>query len=146
MRAEGWELRMAEALQPWRSNLYDFARASCLHFAREMIMAVRGPAEPGQPPAEPLEALGVTLEDVTQPIGAARLLARFEHSPIAIITAVLGPPVPRLTARRGDLAAVPGEDGPSIGLVDGDTIHVVCHDQGMTFRPLADAICVWSVE
>ena len=43
MRAEGWELRMAEALEPWRTNLYDFARASCLHFARDMIMAVRGP-------------------------------------------------------------------------------------------------------
>ncbi len=145
MRAQGWEERMAAVIAEWRDNRYDFARASCLHFARAVIMAVRGPAADGLPPDEPLDCLGVTLDEVTMPIGAARLLARHDHDPAAIITAVLGAPVPVLTAGRGDLAAVDGVDGLSIGVVDGELIHVVCHDEGMTYRLLSDARCAWSV-
>ncbi len=153
MREPGWELRLASVLEGWRGNVYDLATANCLLFARDVIMAVRGRPAADQPVADPLWQLGTTLEAVTTPMGAARLLAQHQHDPAAIINAVLGAPVPVLTAGRGDLAAVaaasadgkPIGEGVSIGVVDGSLIHVICHDFGMTYRPLGDALAAWGV-
>ena len=59
---------------------------------------------------------------------------------------MLGTPRPKLLARRGDLASVATEHGDvSIGVVDSDLIHLVCHDRGMTTRPLANAVLTWAV-
>jgi hypothetical protein len=136
-RHSEWELRLPGVIETWAANQYDFGTANCLLFARDVIMAVQG--------GEPLEALGVTLADVHSHRGAARLLAKY-GSAEAIITAVLGDPVARLQARRGDLASVATEHGEvSIGVVDGDVVHLICHDFGMTTRPLADAQLTWQV-
>lgn len=135
-RLPGWEERIAAVVEGWSTRGYDFATANCLLFARDIIIAVRG--------GEPLDALGVTIDEVRTPFGAARLLAKYK-TPDAIITAVLGSPVATLSARRGDLAAVPGVNDTSIGLVDGGVLQLLSHDGGITWRPLRDATHVWSV-
>lgn len=136
-RHPDWELRLPAVIEAWSTNQYDFGTANCLLFARDAIVAVQG--------GEPLDALGVTLAEVHSHRGAARLLAKY-GSAESIMTAVLGDPVARLQARRGDLASVTTEHGDvSIGVVDGDVVHLICHDFGMTSRPLAEAQLTWRV-
>lgn len=141
-RLPGWEDALQAVLLRWQDSTYQMHRTSCLHFAREIIISVLG--------GEPLDALGVRLADVTTPLGAARLLHRFGDA-AAVITAVLGAPVPPLLARRGDLAAVfeteaeAGHGDYSIGVVDGVLIHLTAHDHGLTVRPLPEARHVWRV-
>jgi len=141
-RLPEWEAALQTTMQRWQASEYQMHRTSCLHFAREIIMASIG--------GEPLDALGVSVADVTTPIGAARLLHKFGDA-AAIITAVLGDPVPPLLARRGDLAAVFEDDAEasrgdwSIGVVEGSLIYLTAHDYGLTVRPLTDARHAWRV-
>lgn len=140
-RLPGWESAVADLLDRWQSSVYEVHRSSCLHFAREAISAVLG--------IEPLERIGVTLAEVTTPLGAARLLHRYAGDAAAVITAVCGEPVPPLLARRGDLAAVPldddGHGGWSIGVVDGSQVLLTAHDAGLASRPLSHARHAWRV-
>ena len=141
-RLPGWEDALPALLARWQASTYAMHSSSCLHFAREIIIALIG--------GEPLESLGVRLAEVTTPLGAARLLHRYGDA-AAIITAVLGDPLPPLLARRGDLAAVfepdaeAGRGDYSIGVVDGALIHLTAHDHGLTVRPLSEARHVWRV-
>lgn len=141
-RLPGWEDALQAVLTRWQASTYAMHSSSCLHFAREIIISLIG--------GEPLDALGVRLADVTTPLGAARLLHRYGDA-AAIITAVLGDPLPPLLARRGDLAAVLEPDAEagrgdwSIGVVDGVLIHLTAHDHGLTVRPLQEARHVWRV-
>lgn len=142
-RQPDWEAALAALALRWQHSAYEAHRTSCLHFARDAILAITG--------IEPLARLGLTIDDVTTPIGAARLLHRFGGDAAAIITAVCGAPVPPLLARRGDLAAVPVEadaaahGGWSIGLVDGGRILLTAHDAGLTTRPVTEAHHAWRV-
>lgn len=141
-RAAAWEQQLPELLTRWSASEYSMHRASCLHFARDVIVTLCG--------GEPLDALAVTLAEVTSPLGAARLLHRYGTAD-AIITAVLGAPIAPLHARRGDLAAVPvegalaGHGDWSIGVVDGTLIHLTAHDGGLAVLPLTDARHCWRV-
>ncbi len=141
-RLTGWEEALPAILTEWQASEYAMHRTSCLHFAREIIMAVCG--------GEPLDLLNTTLPEVTTAIGAARLLHHYGDA-VAIITAVCGSPVPPLLARRGDLAAVLADDAGdghgdwSIGVVDGALIHLTAHDHGLTSRPISEARHAWRV-
>lgn len=141
-RLPGWEEALPALFAAWQNSQYAMHATSCLHFARAAIVAVCG--------GEPLEALGVTLDDVTTPLGAARLLHKHGDA-VAIITAVLGEPIAPLHARRGDLAAVrvdeaeAGHGDWSIGVVDGVLIHLTAHDHGLTVRQLTEARHCWRV-
>lgn len=141
-RRADWEQQLPAVLADWHGSEYSMHERSCLHFARAVIVGLVG--------GEPLDALGVTLREVSTPLGAARLLHRYGTAD-AIITAVLGAPIAVLHARRGDLAAValedaePGHGDWSIGVVDGALIHLTAHDRGLTVRPLTDARHAWRV-
>lgn len=49
-------------------------------------------------------------------------------------------------AKRGDVALVPGGDGPALGIVDLSGTRIVVHgEKGISFVYLKDAIRIWGI-
>lgn len=47
--------------------------------------------------------------------------------------------------RPGDIACLPGHDGPSLGIVQGEAVYVLRPDAGMGLAPLSDVLRGWRV-
>jgi hypothetical protein len=63
-----------------------------------------------------------------------------------LVSAQLGASVPRNLARRGDVASVDLDTGPSIGICIGERVVISAIPSGVDYRPLSDVRCAWRVE
>lgn len=77
--------------------------------------------------------------------GGYRILRRAGHADhVALIAAHL-PEAPRLAARAGDIAVVPGEDGDAVGVVQGEAVYVLGRDGRIALVPMAPVLRLFRV-
>ncbi|QYK42872.1 MAG: hypothetical protein KF887_07150 [Paracoccaceae bacterium] len=135
---------IARRLPDWRSRLgtyvagaaatrYRPGRHDCALFAAGAVAAMTG-----SDPAAPWRGRYTTLR------GGFRVLRRAGYRDhLALVTATLAPCPPSF-ARAGDLAAVPGEAGLALGVVQGERIYVL-RETGLATVDLLQAVAAWRV-
>lgn len=132
-RNEGWERRLADAIEAARARPFAWGVHDCATWAADVRRAITGD-----------DLADAWRGRYRTAAGAARLLRRLGFgSLIEAATARLGPPLPSvLMARRGDVLADPG--ARALGVCVGAWGLFLTPD-GLTERPLADCAMAWSV-
>ncbi len=96
MRRPDWPERLDALLCRWRRMPFRWGEQDCVHFARDVLAAVR---------VEDWQALDLPV--YASAAGAARRLRKLGFSSLPEgVTALLGAPVPLALAQRGDLVAL----------------------------------------
>lgn len=131
-RTEGWELRLAEAIEAARGQAFAWGVHDCATFAFDVRRAMTG-----QDAAAAWRGRYSTL------IGAHRQLRRMGSATFAeAATAILGPPKPLALASRGDIVLSVGD--PAFGVCLGATcVFLLPH--GLVAMPLSSAAMAWGV-
>ncbi len=135
-RAEGLARLRAylETAAAWR---FDPVTAHCAHFILGAIEAMTG--ERAQ---DVLSRLGIELPE--NAIGVARVLR--EHNGMrGIAESYFGAParVDVLNARHGDIAVLEGDEGETLGIVEGGGVLCVSGTTGLTRTALDEASGFW---
>lgn len=135
----GWEQRLRRYLATASHWRFDLVRANCAHFSVGVIEALTA-----VPASDVIAASGATLPETD--IGVRRVLAE-RGGMRGLATAVFGQ-APRedvLTARFGDVAVLDGNDGETLGVVEGGGVLCVADDVGLVRVSLSEAKGYWSV-
>lgn len=135
-RLEGWERRLGDVIEAARAKSFGWGAHDCAKFAAECVAAMTGEDLYArfrglyQNQAEALSCLGPYGGSVR---GVAQYFFGHGHSNPG-------------HARRGDLALVPTETGPALGIVSLCGRHVcAAGPAGLSFYPLKTALRFWAV-
>lgn len=139
MRHPDWLPRLHVYLDGARAWQFDPVRANCGIFTLGVIEAVTCKA-----PAAVLEQLGLEMPD--SEIGVARVLADFDGMR-GLAEAYFGEParLDILNAQRGDIAILKGDDGDTLGVVEGAGVVCISSAHGIGRFPLTEAQGFWSL-
>lgn len=138
MRHPDWLPRLHAYLDGARAWQFDQVRANCAIFAMGAIEAVTGEGQ-----AAVLERLGLEMPE--SEVGVARVLARF-NGVRGLAEAYFGQPARQdlLNAQRGDIAILDGDDGDTMGVVEGAGVICISSAHGIARFALTDAKGFWS--
>lgn len=132
-RRSGWRGHLTAYLVAAVATPFRPGRHDCALFAAGAVAAMTG-----SDPAAPWRGRYTTLR------GGLRVLRRAGYRDhLALVTATLAPCPPSF-ARAGDLAAVPGEAGLALGVVQGERIYVL-RETGLATVDLLQAVAAWRV-
>lgn len=133
MRAEGWEVRLAEAVEAARHRPFEWGVHDCATWAADVRRALTGEDMAAEWRGRYRTALG-----------AQRLIRRLGHSTLAeAVAAKLGAPLPTVRlAQRGDVLLDP--EGAAVGICGG-RIGMFLSADGLTDYPLRSCSKAWRV-
>lgn len=132
IRPDGWELRLAEAIEAARVRAFAWGAHDCATFAFDVRRAMTGQ-----------DAAAAWRGRYRTPLGAQRQLRRMGHATFAqAATAILGPVKPAPLASRGDIVLSTGD--PAFGVCLGATcVFLLPH--GLVALPLSSVAMAWGV-
>lgn len=134
MRRPDWPERLDVMLSTWRHRPFRWGQSDCVHFARDVLSAVRCE-----------EWAVIEWPPYTTWREAYCLLSDYGFVDLsAAVTAVLGEPVSPTHAQRGDLIALPTSFGAALGVCLGATVASVGR-HGLVLCPLNLTIQCWRV-
>jgi hypothetical protein len=129
MKPEGWEVRLAQAIEAARQRPFVWGQHDCATWAFDVREALTGAPRP---------AWSYTTE-----AGGRRWMKRQGwNSFTEAATAILGEPVAPLMAQRGDIVLV--DDPEAFGVCVGAQAAVVA-PVGLSFVPLRSCRMAWRV-
>jgi hypothetical protein len=130
MRLQGWETRLAQAVEAARQRPFAWGQHDCATWAFDVRQALTGTPRP---------AWSYTTE-----AGGKRWMKRQGWNSFAeAATAILGEPVAPLTAQRGDIVLV--DDPEAFGVCLGGMVAAVSPVAGLSFVPLRACRMAWRV-
>lgn len=133
-RREDWPLRLHRFIAQRRDWPFEWGRTDCALFASDWIWEATG--------VDPAEAF---RGKYTTAAGAARALKRYGAGDLeGTATMMLGGPIPRLKARRGDIVSVETGGQVALGVCLGGEVACVS-PEGMVTIPLRQARRAWRV-
>lgn len=137
VRMPDWPERLDVYLATNRGRPFAWGNHDCLLFAAGWVRVATG-ADPVPGVAGAYNSPEAALRTLWQHCGTVDL--------VAAVTVALGEPLgsPHL-AQRGDVAAVPTPDGPSLGVVIGATVACVARPVGLAFVPLDRVLKAWRI-
>lgn len=130
-RPEGWELRLAAAIEAGRGRAWAWGAHDCCTFARDCVAAMTAAATP--------------WDDMFVYATEAEAAALLADGGLAALLDAHAVRVPPRMARRGDLAAIPSDAGPAgmtLGVVEGAWVWCAA-PRGVARVPLAAAAIAW---
>jgi hypothetical protein len=134
MKHPNWPTLLATFLKQRQQQAFCWGKNDCCLFAADAIQVTTG-----------VDHAREFRGRYTTAIGAKRALMRYGKGEIKpTFSEKFGPPVNRLTAKRGDIALVNVDGEDIVGVVFG-TIYVVS-EQGLLQLPLSDALCIWGID
>lgn len=113
-RLPDWQARLVTYLHAARLRPFAYGRHDCSLFAADCVSAMTG-----QDMAVPWRGRYTTLR------GGIRVLRRAGYRDHVALTASLFPEIPPLSAQPGDLAVVPTDEGPALGVVQGEAVYLL---------------------
>lgn len=136
-RFEDWPLRLSVFLRAREIMGFEWGVNDCALFAADWVLECTG-----------VDPAAWYRGRYNTEIGAGRALieAGFSGGLADAVTAVLGPGSDKvLMAQRGDVAIMPNDGSPALGVVTGATVALLCIDGGIVHKPLRSAIKFWKV-
>lgn len=130
-RLPDWQPRLAAFLEDAGRLPFAEGRHDCALFAAGAVAAMTG-----EDPAAGWRGRYRTTR------GGLRVLRAAGHRDHLALAAALFEGIPPAFARMGDLAAVPGQGGPALGVVQGEGVFVLT-PAGMGLVPLTAATAAW---
>ncbi len=129
-----WPELLATFIWDRAGTPFAYGRADCGMLAADWIRTATG--------ADPAADLRGRYRSVA---GSVAIVRRVGHASLTdLVTARLGPPVPPLLARRGDIVELPGDSGPALGICTGADAVAMGQD-GLVTVPMANAVRAWRV-
>ena len=113
-RLPDWQARLVAYLHAARLRPFAYGRHDCSLFAADCVAAMTG-----HDMAAPWRGRYTTLR------GGIRVLRRAGFIDHIALTASLFPEIPPLSAQPGDLAVVPTDEGPALGVVQGEAVYLL---------------------
>lgn len=137
MRAHGWSQRLRVWLESAREWRFDAVQAHCAHFILGALAALTSESQ-----ADILLRLGVELPDTEA--GVKRVLVE-RGGMRGLAESYFGCPARTdiLNAREGDIAVLEGDDGETLGLVEGGGVLCVQATAGLARFPLSACTGCW---
>jgi hypothetical protein len=133
-RTPGWQGRLSRYLGACAHRAFEPGQHDCALFAAGAVEAMTG-----VDPAERWRGRYTTLR------GGARVLRRDGYADhIAATAALLRSRAAGERAKPGDLAVVPSDDGPALGVVQGTQVYVL-GPSGLHLVPISAADTVFEV-
>lgn len=114
MRVPDWRDRLVAYLHSARQRPFEFGQHDCSLFAADCVAAMTG-----QDMAAKWRGRYATMK------GGLRVLRKAGFADHIALAAAHFPEVPPLLAQPGDLAVVPTDDGPALGVVQGEAVYVL---------------------
>lgn len=114
MRHPDWQARLVAYLHEARLRPFAFGQHDCSLFAADCVAAMTGADM-----AAEWRGRYATMR------GGLRLLRRAGFDDHIALAAHHFPEISKMLAQPGDLAVVPTEDGPALGVVQGEAIYVL---------------------
>lgn len=135
-RIQNWPRALDQALAEAADLEFEWGTVDCVQWTAEIIEVLTG--------TNPILEHRGTYDSE---FAAKRILAQFGGSLTAGWTAILGDPIPPLTAQRGDLCVVVDEmDQQCCGVVDMTGERVACLSlDGLEYLPLTAAVVAWRI-
>lgn len=138
-RKEGWEKVLAGHIEESLRKPQAWGTVDCCLFACDWILKATG--------VDPAAEFRGKYD--TQ-AGAYRLMKKYANGLYGtaekIFTELEMPETIPTLARRGDIALVPGNGGPALGIVDTSGMRIAVHGKdGLAFVPVNQSIKVWRV-
>lgn len=133
MRLQEWDKLLAAIIKERRTSPFVWGQHDCCLFAADCALAMTG-----------TDFAAEFRGQYDTAKGAARLIAErggFE----AMITGLLGKPVPVTLARRGDVVMLDQDGHPALAVCYG-VDAVAAGITGLAFRPMAEALAAWRVD
>jgi hypothetical protein len=134
MRRSDWLQRLWQTIEAAEGRPFAYGRWDCVRHVAQVLDAMTDGAW--------LALVNTLYQDKR---GALRLLMR-SGGLEALVSAQLGPPVPRNLARCGDVVALELDTGPAIGICVGPRVAVAAMPAGIEYAPLERAHCAWRVD
>lgn len=132
-RLPDWRDRLIAYLAASARTPFAEGRHDCALFAAAAILAMTG-----EDPAQDFRGRYSTTR------GGLRVLRRAGFADHLAIADRYFDPMPCAFARPGDLAAVPGAEGPALGIVQGDRVYVL-RREGLGTVSILKAVHAWRV-
>lgn len=135
MRRPDWPEQMAAVIEGARRTSFAWGRHDCCMFMADVVAATTG--------NDPAAAF---RHRYSTELGAKRALKRYgAGSLLATATAILGPPVAPLMARRGDVVYATTGLGPALGICGGPVAYFAA-PSGLATLPLATCDHAWRID
>jgi hypothetical protein len=116
MRRADWRARLTEYVVSMQGARFEPGRLDCALFAAGAVEAMTG------------EDHAHGLRGYRTLAGGYRKLQERGHGDHVALVASLFAEVPPSFAQAGDLAVVPGDDGPALGVIQGEHVYVMRPD------------------
>ena len=113
-RLPDWQARLVAYLHEARLRPFAYGRHDCSLFAADCVAAMTG-----QDMAAPWRGRYTTLR------GGIRVLRKAGYRDHVALAASLFPEISPLSAQPGDLAVVPTDEGPALGVVQGEAVYLL---------------------
>lgn len=126
-RFPDWRQRLVAYLHVARRKPFSYGRHDCTIFAADAVMAMTG--------KDHAAAFRGRYSTVA---GGLRVLRKAGHADNVEMVASLLPECHPIMAQPGDLAAIDTEDGPALGVVQGEAIYVLS-PSGLSLAPITAA-------
>lgn len=127
MRAQDWQARLVAYLHEAGRQPFAFGRHDCALFSAGAVEAMTGVDM-----ARDWRGRYSTMR------GGLRALRKAGHADHVALARALFAEVPAAMAQPGDLAAVPTEEGPALGVVQGEAVYVLT-PAGIGLVPITSA-------
>lgn len=128
MRRDDWLPRLVAYLDGCRTQAYAPGEFDCALFAAGAVEVMTG-----------MDYAAGWRGRYTTLRGGLRVLRNSGHEDHLALAADLFPAVSAAMAGTGDLAVVPGTEGPALGVVVGPAVHCLHPDQGITVISILQA-------
>jgi len=132
-RHQDWEVRLVEYVVPLMGADFQFGRLDCALFASGAVQAMTG------------ADLARGYRGYRSMATGLRKLREAGHEDHIALAASLLEEVPVAMAHRGDIAVVEGDEGPALGVVQGEMIYVLRPSGGVGLVFLTDALRAFRV-
>ena len=126
-RFDDWIQRLVTYVSACHRTPYQPGRHDCALFAAGAVQAMTG-----VDPAAEFRGRYRTVR------GGLRILRKLGHADHVALTVSVLPEIPVAMARAGDIAVLDGDDGPAMGVVQGERVYVLRPD-GVGTMLLTDA-------
>lgn len=133
MRRKDWRTRLHAEITASQARLFEWGANDCALFAMRCVEAMTGNNQ-----AAPFAGTYKTAR------GALGVIKRAGHADLAEFAAAYFPAIHPSEANTGDVAAVQTDEGPALGIVSRDRIHVMRQD-GLGTVSRSDAIVAFRV-
>ena len=133
MKVEGWEMKLAEAVNAALDTPFAWGSHDCVLFAADVTLALTG--------VDYAEPFRFTYGSAR---GAARVAAR-NGGIRAIVGKALGDEIPVYEAMRGDVVMIEQDGEPALGICLG-MVCACAAPVGLTRVPMEYAVTAWRVD